>query len=79
MALTDAEIEHRFNHHPPGDPETIRAHEMMRENARHLAYCIRDLLPEGKERDNAIECAELAMFWGNAGIARRTRLPVGQH
>lgn len=63
------DLENRFTHHPPkpGQPEK---YEAIRGKAKELAYLIRDLCPESREKSLAMTKAEEAVFWANAAVAR---------
>ncbi len=60
----------RFDHHPPPTTDVGNAHGMVRSQLKHVASVLMQLLPNGDEKDRALENLELAMFWANAGIAR---------
>lgn len=64
------DLENRFTYHPPKDEETVKAHELIRDLAGHLAKTFAALLPYGREQSTAITKVEEAMFWANAAIAR---------
>lgn len=65
-----ADFNNRFEHHPPKDDETIKAHENVRAQARAFAQTMEDLLPSGREKAVVLTKIEEAMFWANAAIAR---------
>lgn len=62
-------IDNDFMYHPATGNKG-ETHERIRAAARDLAITIVRLVPEGRERDEALKHAEQAMFWANAGIAR---------
>lgn len=68
--MDQAELDRRFDHHPPPDQATVRAHETVRAGCRELAGTIAELLPPGRERRNAFDRLEEVMMWANAAIAR---------
>lgn len=66
-----ADIENRFEYHPPKDEETKFAHERVRLLLVEVALELDGLVPEGREKSTAITKLEEAMMWANAGIARQ--------
>lgn len=72
----EADLENRFDYHPPESPRVVSAHAEIRRRVHGVAYFIADLLPAGREKSLAITSLEEAMFWANAGVARtQTELP----
>lgn len=69
MDTTD--LARRFAYHPPKSPETVHAHETVREACGYLAEFLNGLLPEGREKALAITHLESVMMWSNAAIARQ--------
>ncbi len=69
--MTPEEIRDRFSFHPSISPGRAEAHGDMRNAAAVMATIINELVPDGREKDLAIERLEEVMFWGNAGIARQ--------
>lgn len=71
--LPNPEIEkdllNRFSYHKP-DETAVEAHAAVRDAALTFAYEIVALCPASSERDAAVKKIELAMFLGNAAIAR---------
>ena len=67
-----ADIDDRFDYHPPLDADVARAHEMARAHFKELALVVNELVPEGRGREKAlaVTALEQALFWTNAGIAR---------
>jgi len=67
-----ADIDDRFDYHPPLDEDVKRAHEMARMRFKELALVVNELVPEsrGREKALAVTALEQALFWTNAGIAR---------
>lgn len=65
----DPQIENNFTYHSPkeGQPEK---YQKLREEAKKLAYLIKELVPAGREQSVALTNLETAIFWANAGIAR---------
>jgi hypothetical protein len=66
--ITD--IEHRFGYHMPVSSFTVRRHEDVRKIALNVALLWDEVLPEGREKEIAIEKLEEALMWANAAIAR---------
>lgn len=65
-----SDLENRFKHHPPKNPETIASHEAVREELRVTAILLDDMLPDSREKSIAITKLEEALMWANAAIAR---------
>jgi hypothetical protein len=65
-----ADIEKRFTYHRPGGDQPER-YQALRGYARELALTMCRLVPESRERSLAVGKLEEAIFWANAGIARR--------
>lgn len=65
-----ADLEHRFEYHPPRDGERVAAHEAVRAICGAAAASLDEVLPEGREKALAFTNLEQAMMWGNAAIAR---------
>lgn len=69
--MEQADIDNRFNYHPPSHDGIKRAHEDVREGLRLAANVVNELCPEGREKSLAITKLEEAMMWSNAAIARK--------
>lgn len=67
--LSDQEIENRFTYHAPTGDQPQR-YEQLRAKAKELAFLIRDLCPDSRERSHAITQLEDTVMWANASIAR---------
>lgn len=67
--MDKADLESRFNHHPPS-PEKAAAHAEIRGRCLNLANDINQALPESREKSLAITNLEQVMFWANAALAR---------
>lgn len=77
-ALTDgqrAELDRRFDHHPPADAATVTRHERWRAQVKHLAAVAMRDLPDGRERALALTALDDVLWCGTAAIARPA-LPV---
>lgn len=66
----------RFTHHPPANADVVRLHERVREGFTELAFLVDSLLPAGREKALVFTKIEEAMFWANAGVARKLSAPV---
>jgi hypothetical protein len=69
-----ADIENRFEYHPPKDEETKNSHARVREVLVEVALELDGLVPEGRELSLAITKLEEAMMLANAGIARHPKV-----
>lgn len=70
MAL-GREISHRFTYHrPEGMKKQI--HGAIRDDGKEFAVRIAAVTPICYEQAEALKAIELAVFWANAAIARRT-------
>lgn len=68
--MTEAELNRRFDHHPPRDPERVSEHQEVRDAAKAFAAVLATL-PDGREKALAITKVEEALFWSNAAVARQ--------
>lgn len=64
------ELIKRFTYHAPKGDQTTR-YQYLRDFALELARAICAAVPDGRERSLALINLEQAIFWANAGIARR--------
>jgi hypothetical protein len=69
MPQIDPVLENNFTYHAPKGDQNEK-YENLRNQAKLLAYRIKDLVPEGRERSLAMTNLEQVVFWSNAGIAR---------
>lgn len=69
--MTRDDINHRFEFHPADTYQRRHAHESVRTLCRTLAQHLNDVLPEGRDKDLALEHLEDVMFRANASIARQ--------
>lgn len=67
--MTSQDLENRFTYHAPRGDQPPK-YDILRKEARALAYQIEALCPEGREKSLAITKLEEAVFWANAAIAR---------
>lgn len=64
------EVDVQFTYHPPR-PEQVVIYEAVREMGGDMMAWMIDNVPAGPELANAIARLNEAVFWANAGIARR--------
>lgn len=62
-------IENNFTYHSPKDDQQGR-YELLRNEAKGLAYTITQHTPFSREQSLALTSLEEAIFWANAAIAR---------
>jgi hypothetical protein len=62
-------IERDFNYHAPS-AKAVTDMQALRDSARLLAHQINFLVPDGREKSNALTNLEEVVMWANAGIAR---------
>jgi hypothetical protein len=55
--ISDAEIDRRFDYHPP-TPDQAKRYNMITQQTKALARLIRDLTPAGREQSLAITALE---------------------
>jgi len=70
MPVTKADLEKRFDYHPPGSNKVKDQFGTIRFACKELAETVVTLVPEGREQSTALTKIEEAMMWANAGIAR---------
>lgn len=63
-------IDNDFSYHNPTS-EMLPKFRILRDQCKSLAHSIRELVPEGRERETALVRLEEVMMHSNAGIARR--------
>jgi hypothetical protein len=72
MPLSRHDIENRFMFHPvEQDHVRARLHESTRETIKTAAHKLNNTLPDGHERNLAIDALDAALMWANAAIARQ--------
>lgn len=66
--MTNPIIENNFSHHPPkeGQPEI---YELIRGEAKKLAYILDENVPNSREKSLAMTKLQEVVMWANAGIA----------
>jgi hypothetical protein len=69
MPAIDHDLERRFTYHAPVWRQTEK-YTALRGQAKHFAYRIKELVPEGREMSLALTKLEEVIFWANAGISR---------
>jgi hypothetical protein len=64
-------IENDFRYHAPkpGQPEIYTA---LREKAREFAHFINQVVPNGREKSEALTNLETCVYFANGGIARNS-------
>ena len=67
--LMNKTIENNFMYHVPKEGQPQK-YEMLREEAKKLAYIIEELCPSSREKSLAVTKLEEAIMWANASIAR---------
>lgn len=70
MKITPEELATRFTYHPPKGDQQER-YVSLRDRARDLATAIVQATPDSREQALALTHLETAIFFANAGIARR--------
>lgn len=70
MSITQAELNKRFDYHPPVTEHAREHHEAAREAVKTAAQRIVELTPESREQSLALTSLEEALMWANAAIAR---------
>lgn len=70
-ASEQADIDNRFAFHPATTDEKKDAHARVRGVLGNTAWTLTELVPDGREKSLMLTHLEEAMFWANAGIARK--------
>lgn len=65
----DNSIENNFSYHE-ADSNKIVKYGLIRKYAKDLAYCIKNNVPDGREKSLAMTKLEECSMWANAGITR---------
>lgn len=66
-----AAVAYRTVYRKPTSDEAVAAHDQVRACVAAAMDVILVHVPEGRERSLALTKLEEAMFWGNAGVARK--------
>jgi len=66
---TDKKIENNFSYHKSKDFQQV-LYGAIRNQGKSLGYTINNLVPEGREKEIAMQKLEECTMWANAGIAR---------
>jgi hypothetical protein len=67
--VSNSTIENNFTYHAPKG-EQPQKYQAIRNKCKELAYLIEELVPQGREKSEAMTHLEEVSFWANAGIAR---------
>ena len=65
----DNVLENNFRYHAP-TPEQVDYYMDIRNRAKDLAYLIKNICPDSRERSLALTKLEETVMWANASIAR---------
>jgi len=68
-SVKDPRLENNFTYHKPKEGQPER-YQIIRDDAKELAYTIQELCPESRERSLAMTKLEEVSMWANASIAR---------
>lgn len=67
--MTQEQINHWFQHHPPQDLATVNQYHAVREAGKALALVILEQTPAGADQAAAIRKVREAVMTANAAIA----------
>lgn len=70
-----SDISQRFRFFVTKDPDVLDVHKQIRLTCEALAILIDSYIPDGREKDIALEKIEEASFWANAGLSRKHGVP----
>lgn len=69
--MNSEELANRFTYHPPRDDTIRSAHEQVRVKGAALAAWLNQLLPECREKSQALTAVDDTVMYANAAIARQ--------
>ncbi len=69
--MDDQELQHRFTYHPP-KAEQVGIYKEIRKRALELARYLNNVMPDCREKAQALTDIEDAVQHANAGVARHT-------
>lgn len=64
------ELANRHAYHPPANTAIVNLHERVRERTFDLAEWLNEVLPESREKSQALTDVDNAMLHANAAVAR---------
>lgn len=70
--MEQAEIDRRFDYHPPVDAnggDKTERHVEMRANFKEMAEYVNAVLPESREKSLTLTALQEGLMWANAAIA----------
>ena len=67
--MDEQRIETNFTYHKPKEGQVMK-YEVIRDNAKDLAYLFEFHCPDSREKSLAMTKLEEAVMWANAAIAR---------
>lgn len=70
MRISQDDVDHRFNYHPPRNEEEVGRHENVRSELKWATKNVLEGLPPSREASLFVTKMEEAMMWANAAIAR---------
>jgi hypothetical protein len=65
----DTKIENNFTYHSPKEGQASK-YDIVRNVAKGMAYIIKELCPDSREKSLAVTKLEESVMWANASIAR---------
>lgn len=71
-----ADIDQRFNYHL-SDEDRVVTLDYVRGQCAHIAHCLDEVLPPGREKSLALTKLEETLMWSNASISKTAPQPVG--
>ncbi|GAA2321856.1 hypothetical protein GCM10010149_88680 [Nonomuraea roseoviolacea subsp. roseoviolacea] len=67
--MNQQKLDDVFSYHPPSNHMIAGSHEAIRDGCKALSAILNTYVPEGHEKEKAIDALREAMYWSNAGIA----------